>query len=321
MAMAYLLRLAGCEVTLWEFNHEDYECLRKTRTNHAKLLDFRLADDIRITDDLAAAVVERDVVALAISSQHLRSVAAGMAGRVSAYATVVNLSKGIETSTLQRMSEVIAAAAGLSPERIVTLSGPSHAEEVILNMPTTVVAASASDEAATRVQELFSVEHFRVYKSADIIGVELGGALKNIIAIACGIADGLNLGDNTKGALITRGLAEITRLGVALGAQAETFAGLSGIGDMVTTCASRLSRNRYVGEQIGRGRRLDEILSSMTMVAEGIETTRSGLALAEKCSVEVPITEQVHRVLFNDKPAARAVADLMGRKLRQEVWH
>ncbi|MCX6835952.1 MAG: NAD(P)H-dependent glycerol-3-phosphate dehydrogenase, partial [candidate division Zixibacteria bacterium] len=205
-------------------------------------------------------------------------------------------------------------------ESIATLSGPSHAEEVAIDMPTTVVVASPSNGLAVRVQELFSVGHFRVYACEDVVGVELGGSLKNIIAIAAGIADGLSLGDNTKGALLTRGLAEMTRLGVAMGAQAETFAGLSGFGDLVTTCFSRHSRNRHVGEKVGRGEKLEQVLAGMTMVAEGVETTRSGRDLARRHRVEMPITEEVYRVLFENKDAREALGDLMERRLRAEIW-
>ncbi len=218
------------------------------------------------------------------------------------------------------MSEVVGEETGLPGSRVATLSGPSHAEEVALDMPTTVVAASASADLAMAVQELFSGGNFRVYMSDDVIGVELGGSLKNIIAIAAGIVDGLALGDNTKGALITRGLAEITRLGVAMGARAETFSGLSGLGDLVTTCFSQHSRNRHVGEKLGQGGKLDEVLSGMTMIAEGVETTRSGYDLARRHEVEMPITEEVYRVLFEDKNARKALGNLMERRLRAEIW-
>lgn len=233
---------------------------------------------------------------------------------------IVNLAKGIEAGSLRRMSEVIGEAAGVEPGRVATLSGPSHAEEVARDMPTTVVVASVSTDLALQVQGLFAGEFFRVYQSDDLIGVELGGSLKNIIAIAAGIVDGLALGDNTKGALITRGLAEITRLGVAMGARAETFAGLSGLGDLVTTCYSAHSRNRHVGEKLGTGRKLDEVLADMTMIAEGVETTRSGYDLARRHSVEMPITEEVYHVLFEDKDAREALGNLMERRLRAEIW-
>ncbi len=320
MAVGHLLHSAGCSVTIWEHNAEDYRSLITTRTNPGKLGEFELHHDIGLTDNLAAAVEQKDVVVAAIPSQHLRSVIKQIKGPLGAVPAFVNLAKGVERESLKRMSEVVFDETGLSPDRYVTLSGPSHAEEVVQDMPTTVVAASRSDDRATLVQELFSVGHFRVYKSDDVVGVELGGALKNIIAIAAGIVDGLGMGDNTKGALITRGLAEITRLGLAMDARADTFAGLSGIGDLITTCFSRHSRNRHVGEQIGRGKTLDEVLASMSMVAEGIETARSGRELARRHRVEVPITEQVYQVLFDGKPARQAVGELMERKLRAELW-
>jgi glycerol-3-phosphate dehydrogenase (NAD(P)+) len=208
----------------------------------------------------------------------------------------------------------------LLPDKIATLSGPSHAEEVVRDLPTTVVVAGEPEAFVYSLQEIFSSQFFRVYFCSDLVGVELGGALKNIIAIASGIADGLGMGDNTRGALITRGLAEITRLGLAMGAQTQTFAGLSGIGDLVTTCSSRHSRNRHVGERLGLGEKLADILNDMSMVAEGVQTTKSGYELARNFNVEMPITTEVYRVLFEDKPARQAVEELMGRKLKSEVW-
>jgi len=320
MAVSHLLHLQGCKVTLWEYNPEDFQSLSQTRSNPKRLKSFTLDDDVRVTDDLAAAVVDAEVVALAVPSQHLRPTIRPIRRELTKVPVVVNLAKGVERKSLQRMSEVIIEEAGLDAARIATVSGPSHAEEVITDMPTTVVAASTSEALADSVQTLFSVGHFRVYQSRDIIGVELGGALKNIIAIAAGIVDGLGLGDNTKGALMTRGLAEITRLGTAIGARAETFAGLSGMGDLVTTCISKHSRNRFVGDCIGKGERLEDILAGMSMVAEGVQTTHSGFELARRHGVEMPITEAVYQVLFENKPAPQAVGDLMERRLRAEVW-
>jgi glycerol-3-phosphate dehydrogenase (NAD(P)+) len=221
---------------------------------------------------------------------------------------------------LKRMSQVILDEMSLAGDKIVALSGPSHAEEVIRDMPTTVVAAGSSEALVTEIQELFSDNYFRVYMCHDLVGVELGGSLKNIIAIAAGIADGLGMGDNTKGALMTRGLAEITRLGISMGADPETFAGLSGMGDLITTCISRHSRNRWVGERIGKGEKLDDVLKKMTMVAEGVETTRSGYQLARLHRVEMPITEAVYNVLFENVAPAEAVGNLMGRTLKPEIW-
>jgi glycerol-3-phosphate dehydrogenase (NAD(P)+) len=320
MAIGHLLSQKDTEITMWEYDADDYRRLVATRTNEDKLEGFRLDDRIVLTDDLPGAVAGAAVVVVAVAAQHVRSVVRAIQDHLSGDAVVVSLAKGIETGSLKRMSEVIADETGLEPERIAALSGPSHAEEVAIDMPTTVVAASVSDELATDVQELFSIGNFRVYKSDDVVGVELGGSLKNIIAIASGIADGLRLGDNTKGALITRGLAEITRLGLAMGARAETFAGLSGVGDLVTTCCSRHSRNRYVGERIGQGERLDDIVAGMKMVAEGVETTRSGYNLARRHRVEMPITDEVHRVLFEGRNAREALGNLMERRLRAEIW-
>ena len=320
LAVSHLLTLKGCEITLWEFDPDDYRRLVTTRANPRKLPSFHLDDSVVLTDDLPGSLARTNVVIVAIASQHVKSVASCFSDHLDPGSVVVSLAKGIEGGSLRRMSEVIAEESGVPHDRIVTISGPSHAEEVVQDMPTTVVAASESSSLASRIQELFSVGNFRVYLSEDVIGVELGGSLKNIIAIAAGVADGLSLGDNTKGALVTRGLAEITRLGLALGAHAETFAGLSGLGDMVTTCFSRYSRNRHVGERIGRGEKLPQVLAGMTQVAEGVETTRSGRELARKHRVEMPITEEVYRVLFEDKDAREALGNLMGRKLRAEIW-
>jgi glycerol-3-phosphate dehydrogenase (NAD(P)+) len=321
MAISRLLVAKGCQVTIWEYDPDDYQRLVTTRSNPRKLPSFRLDDRVILTDRLTDSVGEANIIVIAIASQHVRSVVRGLSGCLTGEAAIVNLAKGIERGSLKRMSEVIAEETDFSPDSIVTLSGPSHAEEVAIDMPTTVVAASRSGDLAARIQELFSAGHFRVYVSEDIVGVELGGSLKNIIAIAAGIADGLGLGDNAKGALLTRGLAEMTRLGVTMDAQRETFAGLSGVGDLITTCFSRHSRNRFVGERIGRGEKLSQVLAGMTMVAEGVDTTRSGRDLAHRHSVEMPITEQVYQVLFEDKDAREALGDLMERRLRAEIWH
>jgi len=320
MALANLLDSGGNQVCLWEFDPAEYEKLLRHHGNPDRLRDFRLPETVDLTNDAAYALEAAEFVILATPSQHLRSVISPLGDRLRRARGIVNVAKGIEAGTLTRMSQVVTDECDVAPDRVGTLSGPSHAEEVILDMPTTVVAASSSEPLACETQRLFSVDNFRVYISQDLVGVELGGSLKNIIAIAAGIADGLGLGDNTKGALITRGLAEITRLGVAMGAQVETFAGLSGIGDLVTTCMSGHSRNRLVGERIGRGQSLEHILSELKMVAEGVETTRSGLELARGLDVEMPITNEVYRVLFEGKSASEAVSDLMGRELKAEIW-
>jgi glycerol-3-phosphate dehydrogenase (NAD(P)+) len=320
MAIANLLDAGGRLVTLWEFDAAECERLHRLRTIPEKLPSFTLTPSVEVTNDLAGAVAEVSLVVLALPAQRVRSVVTRVKARLGEVAGVVNLSKGIEAGTLKRISEVVVDEIDLPPEKFVTVSGPSHAEEVIRDIPTTVVAAGQSVQLVESVQTVFSHSRFRVYKSDDLIGVELGGSLKNIIAIAAGIADGLGLGDNAKGALLTRGLAEITRLGVAMKARAETFAGLSGVGDLVTTCISKHSRNRHVGERIALGEKLPDILSDLQMVAEGVETARSGYELSRRHQVEMPITSEVYRVLFEGKPAAEALEDLMGRTLKAEIW-
>ncbi|MCK4302523.1 MAG: NAD(P)-dependent glycerol-3-phosphate dehydrogenase [candidate division Zixibacteria bacterium] len=320
MATAGLLSNNGATVTLWEFDRAEYEKLTRLRAIPEKLQKFRLPEPVAITNSLDEALSDTELVVLVVPSQCLRSVLQQAKGKLGSAVGLVNLAKGIETTSLRCMSEVIADELGTSATQVATLSGPSHAEEVVQDMPTTVVVAGTDEGFVTRLQKTFSGSSFRVYSSHDLVGVELGGSLKNIIAIAVGIVDGLGLGDNTRGALITRGLAEMVRLGVALGAKAETFAGLSGIGDLVTTCTSQHSRNRHVGEMIGRGQQLEEILRAMAMVAEGVETTRSGYRLAELHRVEMPITTQIYQVLFENKSPSVALEELMGRELKAEIW-
>lgn len=321
MAVAGMLHHNGLSVKLWEYDRAEYALLVQHRGQPEKLKDFRLPDGIFLSNDLIETVADCTLVILAVPSQVLRPVVRRLNGAIPPETGIVNLAKGIETGSLKRMSEVIAEELYPPPENVATLSGPSHAEEVAADLPTTVVLAGRSSVFIEQLQPILSNRFFRVYLSSDLVGVELAGSLKNIIAIAAGIADGLGMGDNTRGALITRGLAEITRLGLAMGARAETFAGLSGIGDLVTTCCSQHSRNRYVGEQIGMGRKLSEVLEKMTMVAEGVQTTRSGFELAARYEVETPIIKQVHAVLFEDKAPREAVEELMVRSLKPEVWH
>ena len=320
MAMAYMLDKNGKQVKLWEFNANDYRRLVTLRQRPDKLKGVILAPSIDITNDLKYALEDVQLIILAIPSQFLRSVLVSMKKYYIARTGFVSLAKGIENSSLKRMTEIVHEELDIDINLIAALSGPSHAEEVAQDMPTAVVVAGGNPEYLTNLQTTFSNQSFRAYQSDDIIGVELGGALKNIIAIAAGIAAGLKMGDNTMGALITRGLAEISRLGIAMGAKAQTFAGLSGIGDLVTTCSSKHSRNRYVGEKIGQGEKLDNILNNMSMVAEGVATTRSGYVLAQKYDIEMPITNEVYEVLFNNKPPDVAVRELMERKLKAEIW-
>jgi len=323
LAFASLMRSNGIEISLWEYNREYVEEIRKTGYNSRLLPGIRIDERIAVTSDIQEAFqIDPDILILAVPSHTMRSVV----GLVVPFAvksknlkSIVNLAKGIEEETLMRMSEVIRTQLPEHLSTIVTtLSGPSHAEEVARRVPTAVVLAGSNDESLTYTQELISNEYFRIYRSPDIVGVELGGAVKNIIAIASGIVSGLDLGDNTQGALLTRGLSEIRRLGDALGADPNTFNGLSGIGDLITTAFSQHSRNRHVGYQLGRGKKLNDILTSMHMVAEGVNTTRSIYHLKDKLSVTMPITEQIYQVLFNDKPPEEAIRDLMTRELKEE---
>jgi len=257
---------------------------------------------------------------MAIPSHTVRQVVRSLRGDLNREVLIINLAKGLEIDTLMRMSQVIIEELGDEfRNNVMTLSGPSHAEEVSRQIPTTVTVAGDSIENLEYVQRLFTSNYFRLYTNTDLVGVELAGSLKNIIAIAAGICDGLGYGDNTKGALLTRGLAEITRLGLAMGAVPDTFAGLAGLGDLITTCLSRHSRNRFVGEQIGLGKNLEQVLHEMTMVAEGVRTTQAAYKLANMYQVEMPITIEMYSILFGGKSPREAVNDLMTRIPKPEV--
>lgn len=318
-ALAMLLAHKGCSVTLWVFERDLAERMRESRCNDLYLPGIALPENLAITADLAEAVSEREVVVFVPPSQVMRQVVMQAAAQLKPGALLVSASKGIETDTLLTMSDLLLEI--LPPElhdRLTFLSGPSFAREVACGMPTAVVAASRNPEAARAAQQLFSNEVFRVYTSDDIVGVELGGAVKNVIAVAAGVVDGLGFGYNTRAALITRGLAEMTRLGLAMGAKAETFAGLAGMGDLVLTCTGDLSRNRAVGIELGKGRKLGEILEGMHAVAEGVRTTLSTWQLACRLQVPMPITEQVYRILYEEKDPGLAVTELMLRELKDE---
>jgi glycerol-3-phosphate dehydrogenase (NAD(P)+) len=317
ITLAHHLRGTGHSVSLWEHDAGNARTLIETRGNDRLIPGVRLAPDIRISNRIADVLPDAGGVVFAVPTHGMRSTADIAAALWPDDAWAVSVSKGLEGRTHLRMSQVLETC--LPPGTpVAALSGPSHAEEVSQGIPTTLVAASSSPGLAARVQDAFHSPTLRVYTSSDLIGVELGGALKNIIAIAAGILDGLGMGDNTKAALMTRGLHEITRLGVALGAQEKTFSGLTGMGDLVVTCMSRHSRNRLIGEKIGAGANLSKALSEMVMVAEGVGATRAAHDLAALSGVEVPITTEVHRVLFEDKPAARAVKDLFARSAKPE---
>jgi glycerol-3-phosphate dehydrogenase (NAD(P)+) len=320
MAVANLLASEGNDVALWMHAPTTPADLPQTREDKSRLPGVKIHHSINLTDNLKIAADHSDIIFIAVPAQHVRKLCEQLTETGKTIGILVTLAKGIEVASLQRVSEVARDVLGVGVENVIAVSGPSHAEEVARNMPTSVVAAGQSPEAVITVQRLLSTPLFRVYTSDDLIGVELGGALKNPIAVAAGMLYGLKLGDNTMGALLTRGLAEITRLGLRMGARTETFAGLSGLGDLVTTCVSQHSRNRYVGERIGRGEKLVDILASMTMVAEGVETTRAAVRLAEKFKVEMPITQQVHKVLFENKPPTEALSELMTRELKREVY-
>ncbi len=315
-AIGLLLNSYGHSVTLWGPFADYLEEIRARRENARFLPGVPLPDALRWCADPAAAAAGADVFVLASPSKYSADVCRRFAGLIPADARVISLTKGLCEATHCRMSELAQDLLGL--RSIAVLSGPSHAEEVARGIPTAVVAASEDAAAARFAQQLFSGPLFRVYTSADPLGVEIGGAVKNVIAIAVGASDGLGFGDNTRAALITRGLAEITRFGLALGARPETFSGLSGVGDLIVTCTSRHSRNHTVGERLGRGEPIDAILSSMKMVAEGVWNARVIHTLARTHAVEMPITEIVHGLCYEGLSARTAVETLMSRDMKAE---
>ncbi len=318
-ALSILLHDNAAKTTLWAYKKEYAEELSRLRENRTYLHGVTIPDEIEITADIEEAVDSADVVAASIPSQYLREQLKKIADFDFHKKLFVNTAKGIEASTLLTMSEVVQATLKKCPiENYVVLSGPSHAEEVSRRMPTAIVAASHHKKSAELVQKTFMNKYFRVYLNRDVKGVELCGALKNVIALAAGMSDGAGYGDNTKAALMTRGMVEITRLGETLGAHHKTFSGLAGMGDLIVTCMSRYSRNRFVGEQVAAGRKLEEVLDEIKMVAEGVPTAKAANQLAEKYGVEMPIMEQVYNVLFNGKDPQVAVRDLMMRPAKDE---
>ena len=316
-ALAVLLHTKGSEVTIWG-NFPDYvEEQRQKRENYKFLPGIEIPSGINYTADLAEAAAGAELLVCAVPTQHIRGVFEKFAAHYPAGVPVVSVAKGIERETLKRCTEVLAELLGEAP--LGALSGPSHAEEVARGVPTAVVVASRDAGLAQELQDTFMAPAFRVYTQGDVVGVELGGALKNVIALAAGMCDGLGFGDNTKSALLARGLVEISRLGVAAGAKRLTFSGLSGIGDLITTSFSPHGRNRAVGEKIGQGMLLREVLESTEKVAEGVWTTISARGLAQELGVPVPITDEVHEVLFEGKDPRQAVVDLMTRGRKQEI--
>ncbi len=315
--LAILLHHKGFKVSLWGAFPGYVSYLDRKRINTKFLPHIKIPNDIEITPNLNDAIYNKELIILAIPSLYLRMVLKRLK-RLNFSRDVIYLSvvKGIETGSFKRMSEVIHDEIG--NVRLAVLSGPTIAQEVAKGIPTTAVIASYDKNLRKYLQGVFMTGRFRIYTNKDVIGVELGGSLKNIIAIACGISDGLGFGTNTKAALLSRGLAEISRLGCAMGAKAGTFSGVSGLGDLVTTCISLYSRNRFVGEQIGKGKTLKQIKAHMQMVAEGVPTTQSAKALGLKYKVDMPITREVYSVLYKNKSPQRAVSDLMTRDKKEE---
>ena len=315
--LAILLHNKGNSVTLWGAFPEYEAYLRQKRINSRFLPGIKIPSTLEITADLKCATGSKDLIVLAVPSQFMRQIIR----RIKIYdiprgITFLSVTKGLETDTLLRMSQVIQEELGKI--RLAVLSGPTIAYEVARQIPTTAVVASRSKSLRMIIARLFNIDKFRIYTNQDVVGVELGGSLKNIIAIACGISDGLGFGTNTKAALLSRGLTEISRLGIKMGARATTFSGISGLGDLVTTCISPFSRNRYLGEQIGKGKGLKQVVSKMKMVAEGVPTAKAAYRLALKYKVELPITREVYLVLYRNKDPRVAVRDLMTRRLREE---
>jgi glycerol-3-phosphate dehydrogenase (NAD(P)+) len=318
-AMAIHLGRHNVPVSLWIREPDILEAARRDRVNKVFLPGFSFPPPVSFADDLREAARDASVVFVAVPSHYCRPIYRRLAPVMTRQSILVSLTKGLEERTLKRMSQVMAEVVCREGHpRIVVLSGPSFAQEVAQGLPTAVVAASRHHAAAARVQDLLSGLTFRVYTSRDVTGVELGGAVKNVIAIAAGIADALQAGNNAKASLITRGLAEITRLGVRMGARRETFFGLAGIGDLIVTCTGELSRNRRLGFELGQGLSLSAIVAGTSMVAEGVGTTRSIHKLARKHHIEMPMCDEIHSVLYRNKDPKQAIVDLMSRKLKRE---
>ncbi|MCE5194777.1 MAG: NAD(P)-dependent glycerol-3-phosphate dehydrogenase [Nitrospiraceae bacterium] len=315
--LACLLAEKGYDTSLWVYEESLSEEIKGTRVNSIYLPDVKIHDDIKIFNKIENAVKDARYIVNAVPVQHIRCIFKNVYAHANKDAIIVSVSKGIEKNSLDTPSKILN---GLSKHQVAVLSGPSFAKEVIQKMPTAVTIASDKKDTALILQEVFNTDYFRVYKHDDVVGVELGGALKNVMAIASGICDGLGLGNNARAALITRGLAEMRRIGAAMGAKKETFSGLSGLGDLVLTCTGSLSRNYNFGIKLAGGMKTSEILSQMKMVAEGVATAESAHELAKKHKVEMPIVEQVYNVLYKDKNPALAVNDLMTRALKAEFY-
>lgn len=316
-ALALLLTKAGHNVVLWTRSQEDADAINDKRRHEKYLPGIDIPSNLRCYTDPEMALSKKDIVVFAVPSQYIRQNAKNFSQFLNKNQLLVSVAKGIEENTLMRMSQVIREE--LPECKVAVLSGPSHAEEVARDIPTTVVAASEDINIAKKVQDVFMTPTFRVYTNLDLIGVEVGGALKNIIALCAGISDGLGFGDNTKAALMTRGLTEIARLGQMLGAKKQTFAGLTGMGDLIVTCTSMHSRNRRAGIMIGQGKSVEEAQSEVKMVIEGIRTTKAAYELAKKSGIEMPIVNQAYNVLFKKQSPKSAVTNLMLRDKKHEM--
>ena len=319
IALTILLHKNRHDLMIWSFDKREAEELKTTRENKTKLPNILLPEDIKVTDDLKEAVDNKDVLILAVPSKAIRSVSKSLKDIIKDNQIIVNVAKGLEEDTLKTMTDIIEEELKGKNPQVAVLSGPSHAEEVGKGIPTTCVVSAHNKELTLYLQNIFMNPSFRVYTSPDMLGIEIGGALKNVIALAAGIADGLNYGDNTKAALITRGIKEIASLGVAMGGEQSTFYGLTGLGDLIVTCASMHSRNRRAGILLWQGKTLDEAIKEVNMVVEGVYSAKSALMAAKKYNVEIPIIEQVNAVLFENKNAAEAVNELMIRDKKLEI--
>ncbi|MBR6004322.1 MAG: NAD(P)H-dependent glycerol-3-phosphate dehydrogenase [Lachnospiraceae bacterium] len=319
IALGVLLNQNGHKVTIWSrgSNEKEFNEIVETRENKAKLPGVFIPREIDFSKDIEKTVKENELIVLAVPSPGMRDTARKIKDFVSDGKVIVNVTKGIEADTLMTMSDIIQEE--IPNCKVCILSGPTHAEEVGRGMPTSIVAGAKEKSVAEFVQNVFMNESFRVYTSPDILGIEIGSSLKNVIALAAGVADGLGYGDNTKAAIITRGIAEITRLGIKMGGKAETFSGLTGIGDLIVTCASMHSRNRRAGILIGQGKTMQEAMDEVKMVVEGVYSAKAAMQLSKKYDVELPIIEQVNEILFNNKPAKEAVKGLMLRDKKAEI--
>jgi glycerol-3-phosphate dehydrogenase (NAD(P)+) len=317
--LAQLLSEKGHDVSLWEFDAKAATALQQTRTLRV-LPDLKLSPGVRVSAQIGEVLDQRSLIVSATPSQFVRGTvkAAAASGKLAPHAAWVSVAKGLEDKTLKRMSQVIADEAHVPTQQVAVLSGPSHAEEVCRHLPTAMVSASVDSALATRVQQLFTQPYFRVYTHDDLVGVELGGTLKNIFAIGCGISDGIGLGDNSKAAIMTRGLNEMSRLGVKMGGKLLTFFGLAGMGDLIVTCLSRHSRNRLFGEKIGQGKTPDQALAEMTMVTEGHKTAPAAFALTQQLGVDCPLIQEIYAVLYQQKNPKQSLRDLMERETPPE---